>query len=217
MKKIFFTGLVIFLPLAVTVGALIFIMNLLTQPFMGIVQKLFSYLHISDLPFLTSSQQLTRTVSQIVILLGIIIFCFFIGLITRWFLFRTLLRIGDKILHRIPLLNKVYKTIQDMLQNILSGEKKAFQQVVMAPFPDNHGMYTLGLVSRNAPQTCNEAAHKEMLSVFIPTTPNPTTGYIFLYDKKDLIEVDIKTEDAVKYIVSCAMIIPDKKKPCEPS
>ena len=81
----------------------------------------------------------------------------------------------------------------------------------MAPFP-TESTYSLGLVSRESPKTCEEAKGSELISVFVPTTPNPTTGFLLMYKKEDLIFIDMKTEDAIKYIVSCGVIVPETPK-----
>jgi len=105
----------------------------------------------------------------------------------------------------------VYKTTQDIVKTLFVTDKDSFKYVVMAPFPYK-GLYSIGLVSRKAPDTCSNAINKELISVFVPTTPNPTTGFLLLFNKDDLIYLDMKTEEAVKYIVSCGVIVPQKKE-----
>ncbi len=211
MKKYFITGLVILLPLAVTIAVVIFMVNFLTKPFIGFVTKILSHSPISNTGFLFfSPEQLIRYGSQLIILLGLFLLALLLGMIARWFFFRTLIKISDKILHKIPLVNKVYKTTQDIISTLFSSDKNSFKQVVLAPFP-KEGSYCLGLVSREAPKACERALNAELLSVFIPTTPNPTTGFLLMLKREDLIFLDMKTEDAVKYIVSCGVIIPKEK------
>ena len=71
----------------------------------------------------------------------------------------------------------------------------------------------IGLVSRESPRICSEAVGEDLISVLIPTTPNPTTGFLLMYKRSDLIYIDMKTEDAIKYIVSCGVIIPERSSP----
>lgn len=211
MKKYFITGLVILLPLTLTILIVVFVMNFLTKPFMGLVVKILSETRIQQLhTHILSSEQIIRYGSQIIILIGLFLFTLLLGIFARWFIFKALIKVSDKILHKIPLVNKVYKTTQEIVKTIFVTDKNSFKQVVMAPFP-NKGLYSLGLVSRQSPQACSNAVNEELISVFIPTTPNPTTGFLLLFKKEDLIFLDMKTEDAVKYIVSCGVIIPGKK------
>jgi len=211
MKKYFITGLVILLPLTLTILIVVFVMNFLTKPFMGLVVKILSQTKFQQIhTHILSSEQLIRYGSQIIILIGLFLFTLLLGLFARWFIFKALIKVSDKILHKIPLVNKVYKTTQEIVKTIFVTDKNSFKQVVMAPFP-NKELYSLGLVSRKSPEACSKAVNQELISVFIPTTPNPTTGFLLLFKKEDLIFLDMKTEDAVKYIVSCGVIVPGKK------
>jgi len=212
LKKYFFTGLAILLPLAITIAIVIFIVNFLTKPFMGIVTKLLSHTPLQNIGFtFLPSEQLIRHGSQLLILIGLFFTTLLLGVIARWFIFRAFFRISDRILHRIPFVNKVYKTTQDIIGTLFSADKNSFKQVVMVPFP-YVGVYSLGLVSRESPKTCQEALQEELLSVFVPTTPNPTTGFLMMYKRKEIIFLDMTTEDAIKYIVSCGVILPEKKE-----
>lgn len=212
MRKYFFTGLVILLPLTVTIAIATFVVNFLTKPFMGMVTHLLSSTKLPQLRgFFLSSEQLLRYGSQMIILIALFAFTLLLGIIARWFIFRAFFAISDKVLHKIPLVNKVYKTTQDIIKTLFSSEKNSFKQVVMVPFP-YPGNYALGLVSRESPEACEEKLQAKMVSVFIPTTPNPTTGFLLMFKQEDLIFVDMKTEDAIKYIVSCGVIIPEKKE-----
>lgn len=77
----------------------------------------------------------------------------------------------------------------------------------MVPFPVN-GAYAIGLVSSPPPQICQTTLDRSLVTVFVPTTPNPTSGYLMMYDEEEVIYLDMKIEDAFKYIVSCGVISP---------
>ncbi|PCI78753.1 hypothetical protein COB21_00195 [Candidatus Aerophobetes bacterium] len=212
MKKYFITGLVILLPLAVTIALVVFVVNFLTKPFIGIVSEYLHNFHVINKGFLLlSREQLVLYGSQFLILICLFVFTIFLGLIARWFFFKLLLSTSDKILHKIPLINKVYKTTQEIIKTIFVTDKSAFKQVVMVPFP-KEGSYVIGLVSRDAPAICNEKINEPMVSVLVPTTPNPTTGFLMMYKKSDLIHLDLKPEQAIKYIVSCGVITPENPR-----
>lgn len=209
MRKYFITGLVILLPVAVTVGIVVFVVDFLTKPFMGIVTPLFTALGLENVSFLfLSSDQILRYGSQVIILIGLFVITLGLGVIARWVIFKFFIKISDSVLHRIPLVNKVYKTTQEIIKTLFSSDKDSFKQVVLAPFP-HEGSFSIGLVSQESPKTCQEAVKTDLISVFVPTTPNPTTGFLLMYQKKDLIYIDMKTEDAIKYIVSCGVITPE--------
>ncbi len=200
MKKYFLTGLVTLLPLAVTIWIVHFLVDFLTKPFIGLVTILTDRLPIA-------SPQLIKTVSQIFILIGLFLFILFLGVFARKFFFNHLICLGDKILGKIPLVNKVYKTSKDIVKSIFGSKERSFSQVVMLPFPYK-GAYCVGLIAKEAPRTCSEAEQEELVSVFIPTTPNPSTGFLVMCQKSELILLNMKTEEAIKYVVSCGVIQP---------
>jgi uncharacterized membrane protein len=202
LKNYFLTGLATLLPLAVTVAVLRIIVNFLTNPFLGAVSHLLGPLPIPP--------ELIHFISQVLILVALFLFLLLIGMFGRWFFVHSFLKIGDQILHKIPLVNKVYKTSKDIVVSLFGQDAKSFQEVVMAAFPNEH-CYVIGLIARNAPQTCTEAMQQEMASVFIPTTPNPTTGFLIMRPRSELIYLDMSPEDALKYIVSCGVAAPEAR------
>lgn len=213
IKKYFITGLVILLPLAVTIAIVIFIVNFLTTPFMEMFSSLLTHFGWFKHGFLfLNSEQLIRYGSKILILIAIFGVTVLLGMITRWFLFKSLFRLGDKILHRIPVINTVYKTTQDIIKTLFVSDSKSFKQVVMVEFP-RPGVYTLGLIARESPPTCSAKVGIGLTSVLVPTTPNPTTGFLLMLRPEELIYIDMKPEDAIKYIVSCGVIIPRETIP----
>lgn len=213
MKKYFITGLVILLPLAVTVAIVAFTVNFLTQPFVGFVSRFLKEFEIINHGFLfLSPDQLITYGAQALILIGLFIVTVFLGMIARWFFFKSLISVSDQILHRIPLVNKVYKTSQEIIRTLFATDKNSFKQVVMVPFPQK-GTYVIGLISRESPKECTTAAGEKLVSVLIPTTPNPTTGYLLMYRESDIIHLTMRPEEAIKYIVSCGVIIPDEHLP----
>lgn len=209
MKKYFITGLVILLPLAVTIAIVVFTVNFLTKPFVGIVSGFLTDFNILHRGFLfMRHDQIVLYGSKLLVLICLFIFTLFLGMIARWFFFKALLNLSDKILHKIPLVNKVYKTTQEIIKTIFVTDKSSFKQVVMVPFP-KPGTYVMGLVSRESPKICVEKAGSELFSVLVPTTPNPTTGFLLMYKKEEMIFLDLKPEHAIKYIVSCGVITPE--------
>lgn len=209
MKKYFLTGLVILLPLAVTIAIVVFVVNFLTQPFIGVAVDFLSQIPWGNRKLYDIlSPKFIWYSSRIIILVGLFLFTLFLGAMARWFFFRSLIKFSDKLLNRIPLVNKIYKTTQEIIRTFFSTDSQSFKKVVMVPFP-SPGVYCMGLVSREAPRLVQDHFKKDLISVFIPTTPNPTSGFILMFNKADVIELPIKTEEALKFIVSCGVIHPE--------
>jgi len=206
MKRYFFAGLVTLLPLAITVWVVVFIVNFLTRPFMGWVTE---WVSVSPYLAFLNSNQAIRTFSQILILFALFLITLLLGFFARRFFFRSMLRLGDRILERLPLVSKVYKTTKEIIQSLFSAKKGSFKQVVLLRFP-YETCYCIGLISNTSPTVTSKSGGKEMLTVFIPTTPNPTTGYMVMIPKSELIYLDMKTDQAIKYVVSCGVVQPPK-------
>ncbi len=203
MKKYFLTGLITLLPLAITFWIASFIIDFLTKPFLGVVTILTNKLPIA-------SPELIKLLSQAAILIGLFLLVFFLGFVARKFLFIQFIRLGDRIMIKIPLVNKVYKTSKEIIKSIFGSKTQSFKQVVMIPFP-YEGSYCIGLVAREAPPTCSDVKKDDLISVFIPTTPNPTTGFLVMSHKSELIYLDMTTEEAIKYVVSCGVVQPEEE------
>lgn len=208
MKKYFITGLVILLPVAVTIAIIVFIIRFLTKPFIGMVSSFLQHWDIINNGFLfLSPEQTILYGSQLLILIALFLITIGLGVLAKWLFIHSLLRLSDRILHRIPIVNTVYKTSQDIIKTLFVSDKNTFKQVVMVPFP-RPGMYVLGLLVRESPPACSRAIGEDLISVLVPTTPNPTTGFLLMFKREDLIMIDMKPEDAIKYIVSCGVIVP---------
>ena len=210
MKKTFVTGLVILLPLAVTVIIILFIVNFLTNPFIGLVESVFGKFSLFDFNFgVVKGSKVLHIVAQISVLVLLFLFTLLLGFLGRWFLVHSLIKLGDSILHRIPVVNKVYKTSQEVIKTLFSDKSESFKQVVLAPFP-SEASYSLGLITRDSPRLSEELNH-DLVSVFLPTTPNPTSGYLLMFKRSELVYIDMSVEDAVKFIISCGVIHPGGK------
>ncbi|MCC5832268.1 MAG: DUF502 domain-containing protein [Chlamydiales bacterium] len=203
MKKYFITGLVILLPLAVTIVLLAFIVNLLTQPFVGFIEQF-----LVGIPFFEKYRGTVHIFLQIVLLFGLFFFTVLLGFLARIVVFKSFLTFYDYILHRIPIIKTIYKATQQVIRTIFGSTSRSFKQVVMVPFP-THGSYCIGLVSSPAPSLCEKTVGAPLITVFVPTTPNPTSGFLIMYKEDEAIYLDMKIEEAFKYIISCGVITSD--------
>jgi len=209
MKKYFITGLVILLPVAFTLAIVAFVFNLLTVPFVGIVKTVFGKYQLFKEGFLfLSADQVQTLFAQILILSCLFFLVIGLGFIARWFFFHTFLRFAEFIVKRIPLVRTIYKTCQDVIKTIFSSKAKSFKQVVLAPFP-NPNVYIIGFITQES--LVIKGVHDDAVAVFIPTTPNPTSGFLMMFRSCDLFYLDMKVEEAFKTIISCGVVYPELK------
>ncbi|MCB1111872.1 MAG: DUF502 domain-containing protein [Chlamydiales bacterium] len=211
LRKYFLTGLAILLPAVLTLMLAIFVINLLTAPFVGMVERTLDYYDLLDKPFLFfTGKQIVQIFSRLLILVLLFLFVVIIGILGRLFIFHFFLGIGNYILHRIPFINKIYKATQDVIRTIFESSSPSFSQVVLVPFPTKKTL-ALGLVTND--QHTEEVGElgPGKLSVFVPATPNPTVGFMLMFKKEQMIFLDMKVDDALRFIVSCGVICKDLK------
>jgi len=141
--------------------------------------------------------------------LAVVVLLVLVGMLARSVVGRTAIRAGEKLLTRIPLVNRVYLAVRQISQALLSGRRVPFRQVVLVEFP-RKGVYCLGLVTSEAWEGIEVAGGKEdLLAVFLPTTPNPTSGFLLFVPAEEVIPLEIKVEDALKMVISGGMVYPE--------
>lgn len=198
MKKNFTAGLAILLPIVITYWLVMFLVNLLTKPFLGTTANF-----IQSMGFQGSHDTITW-LSQFLILLLLFACILIIGVFGRMFLVEALLSLGDKFVHKIPLINKLYKAIQDVVHSVFHGDNPSFSKVVLVPYPHSDA-YALGFITRESMMEPS-LDEKGIISVFVPGTPNPSMGFMLSYKRSDMIPLDMDTSKAIKFIVSCGVI-----------
>jgi len=150
--------------------------------------------------------------------LGLIVaIAFFI--IIGWFatniLGRFIIRIYEYILDRMPVIRTVYGAIKQVFETIMASQSSAFREAVMLEYP-RRGVWSIGFVTGVTEGEVQRGTEEETINVFVPTTPNPTSGYLLFVPRKELTYLDMSVEEAVKLVVSAGIITPpdarDKKK-----
>lgn len=209
MKKNLISGVILLLPVAITIWVVVFLVDLLTDPFIEHAKNLINFFG------LPKDKTLLIIICRIVILIVLFFFTLLLGFLGSRFIFRWLEKKINKVLMKIPLINSVYKACRDIVSAILSDKKKLISRVVVVPFPCNESR-AIGLVTGNAPhaiQIKSQENHPDEVikAVFIPTSPHPISGFLLLTQEKYLRPVDISLEDIFKFLISCGTFIPEEK------
>lgn len=206
MKKYFITGLIILLPVTLTFFFVGFVFNLLTEPFVGLMKAVFGHFNFFETGFwIFTADQIQEYASKVAIVLLLFSITIALGAVTRWYFINYILGIWDYILHRIPFVSVIYKTCQDVINTIFSSNTNSFKQVVLAPFPHPDSR-SIGFVTRDDLPPIIPGRTDNTVAIFIPTTPNPTSGFLVFFAEKDLLYLDMKVEEAFKYIISCGVV-----------
>jgi uncharacterized membrane protein len=145
--------------------------------------------------------------SLIAILLAIVIICA-IGLLARNYFGRKIIQWVDAAMLRIPLVNKIYGATKQVNDAFSSGNKTSFRTVVLVEFPQA-GSYSVGFVTSDQQEQLHSGLTEKLVGVFVPTTPNPTSGFLLLVPESKIMKLDMSVADGIKYVVSLGAIVPE--------
>ena len=190
LRNYFFTGVVVFIPIGITVYLSIFIIKISSN----LIPKEINPNHY--LPF--SIPGLEIIVSIILITL--------IGYLSLSFIGRKFLFFVNDLFKRIPILRTIYSAIGQMTESFAKSSNKK-KRVVLVEYP-RKGSWAVGFATKDNKGEITKKTGQNLVNVFVPTTPNPTSGFLLMYPKKDVIYLDISFEEASKFIVSAGTTNP---------
>ena len=195
MRKYFITGLLILVPLAITAWVLNLVISTMDQSLLFVPERwqprtLFGF----NIPGL-------GTLLTVVII-------FLTGLLTNNLVGNYVLRVWEKLLKRIPLVNSLYSSVKQVSDTLLSSSGNAFRKAVMIPYPHQNS-YTIAFLTGTPGGDVKNHLVGDYVSVYVPTTPNPTSGFFLMMARKDVVELDMTVDAALKYIVSMGVVAPE--------
>ncbi len=194
MKKYFITGLLIWIPLAITVWVLALIVQAMDQSLLL-------------LPMSLRPETLLGFYIPGIGALATLLVVFLTGLITTNIIGQRLVRFWEGILSRIPVVKSIYYSVKQISDTVFSGTGEAFRKVLLVHYPHPQAWSVAFQTGAPAKEVLN-ASGEELVSVFIPTAPSPVNGFFFFVKKQDTIELDISVDDALRYIVSMGVVAP---------
>jgi uncharacterized membrane protein len=145
---------------------------------------------------------------SLVALLVAILLTSIVGLLARNYLGKKMIEWVDASLLRVPILNKIYGAIKQVNESFSSGSKTSFKTVVMVEFP-HPGMRSVGFLTSEVHEEIQQKTNERIVCVFIPTTPNPTSGFLVLVPESRVTKLDMSVADGIKFIVSLGSISPE--------
>lgn len=200
IKSYFLTGIIVTAPVAITVYMSYCLLIWINETTSGLIPKQWT---IGDFaPYAIPGFGL-------VLLLVVLTF---VGMFTTGYVGGFFVRLWEKIIRRMPIVSSIYSLFKQIFETFLSQKKRSFREVVMIEYP-RKGIWTLAFVSQD--QTGGEIEEKsktKTMSVFVPTTPNPTSGFLLFIPKSDVIKLNMSVEDGIKYVISCGIVSPEKFK-----
>ncbi len=138
----------------------------------------------------------------------LVLFIIGVGLFGTNFIGKKIVVMGENFLHKIPVVRVIYTSIKKVVDTLSLTETASFQKMVLITYP-REPLKTLGIVCCDTPNGIEDAAGEKMLNVFVPTSPNPTTGFLFMIPEKDAIPMEMSVEEGLKMIISFGMTSPE--------
>lgn len=203
VRKAFVTGLLLCLPVSLTVYIIVWLVNFLASPARSGLRY---FLHIFgvELEPTPLCEAGVTIVSALVVAAGIA----FIGFVSRNLFGRFFIGLFEKILHRVPLVRSIYSAIKQIIDTFsVGGKEKTFSRAVLVEFP-RRGCWTIGFVTHEGETEFSRLAGTPLVHVFVPTTPNPTGGYMILVPAGEVKFLDVSVAEAMKMIVSGGAVVP---------
>ena len=196
LRRYFFSGLLFWLPIWVTILVIKFLVDMLSNTLL-----LLPHRYQPDAIFGFHIPGIGVVITLLVIVLT--------GFVVANFVGRRLVMLGDKIIGHIPLVRTIYTSVQKVLHTLFSPGGQSFRKVLLVEYP-RAGMWSIAFQTGDGPSEVTQTFNNgPMVSLFIPTTPNPTSGFLMMVPKKDVIELEMSIDQALKFVISLGVMQPD--------
>ncbi len=197
LRSNFLTGFVIFAPISITIY---------------LVWNFAEFVDARVLPLVPGVYRLEEYLPISLPGFGVVVFFFIVaglGALTKNLFGRQLFRIGEGYLDRLPVVRSIYNTLKQIVETIFAqGGKDSFEKVCMIQYP-REGIWALAFISTDTSgEVLSRSGSDAMMSVFLPTTPNPTSGFLLFLPAEDVVVLDMSVEDAAKLVISAGLVTP---------
>jgi uncharacterized membrane protein len=202
MKKYLIAGLLVWLPLAVTIWVLQAVLGLLNGVFVWLLNGSQVFLPDGSQSFIELLQKIPG-LGVIVMLIGLLLTGIFATNVAgQWSL-----RQGHRLLNRIPIVKSIYSSVQQVSDTLFSSSGNAFREAVLVQYP-REGAWTIAFVTGKPGGEAARHLSGDYLSIYVPTTPNPTSGFFLMLPRADVIPLAMSVDDALKYVISMGVVAP---------
>ena len=199
LKRSFITGLVVLMPLGVTFVVVKFLLEKIGQPASALFFGTWS--HLMDRQWL----EMIASILSIFIVIAIITA---FGWLSKFVLGKAVLKFTENFIQNIPFISTVYNTVKQIVDTVGKNKQAVFQKAVLVHFP-NKDMYSIGFLTSRSMGETQEKTKEIVCNVFVPTTPNPTSGFLIMVPEDKLVVLDMTVGDAIKLIISGGAVTPE--------
>jgi uncharacterized membrane protein len=198
-RNAFLTGLLVFLPLGTTIFVLDFILDLFKEPALKLAIQL-------GLREENSFFGLETLLALIGLVVGVIALTL-LGYLSKYLLGKVFISTTEKVLDKVPFLNAVYRSVKQIVETFGRENRAVFKEVCLVEYP-RKGCYALGFITADASSHVQEKVGDHMIYVFVPTTPNPTSGFLLLVPREEIYKLDVSVGDGMKMLISGGAVVP---------
>ena len=209
LRTSFLTGVVVIAPVALTIWLIWSVIGWIDGFVLPFVPDAYRPEKILGTLFGYDLQLNIRGVGVVVFL----IFATFVGWMAKGLIGRSFIRYAENLVSRMPVVRSFYSGVKQIAETVLAQQERSFEKACMIEYP-RKGIWAIGFVSTTAKGEIAERKSSKgpMVSVFVPTTPNPTSGFLLFFPKSDIVELDMSIEDAAKLVISAGLVYPPDKK-----
>jgi len=198
-RNAFLTGLLVFLPLGTTIFVLDFILDLFKEPALKLAFQL-------GLREENSFFGLETLLALIGLVVGVITLTL-LGYLSKYLLGKVFISTTEKVLDKVPFLNTVYRSVKQIVETFGRENRAVFKEVCLVEYP-RKGCYALGFITSDASSHVQQKVGDHMVYVFVPTTPNPTSGFLLLVPREEIKRLDVSVGDGMKMLISGGAVVP---------
>ena len=195
MRGYFFAGMLVTAPIAITVYVALLLISFVDERVFSVIPPVYN--PETYLPF---------SVPGIGVLLMLVILTL-IGAIAAGYLGKMLLRLSDRLLNRMPVVRSIYGVAKQIVETVVSNKSVAFREVVLIEYPRS-GVWTLGFLTGRSIDQIGQTVGESLVNVFVPTTPNPTSGFLLFLPENDVHRLPMTVEEGIKLVISAGIVLP---------
>ena len=203
VRNYFLTGIIVTAPIAITFAVAMWVINWIDSKVVPLIPipynpqvllQNYTGLHIPG-------------IGLVVVLIGLTI----IGFLAAGLLGRFIVRVGENLLNRMPIIRSIYGALKQIFETVLRSSSRSFREVALIEYP-RRGIWAIGFITTKTTGEVRSESKEDVVNVFLPTTPTPTSGFLLFVPRKDLIVLDMGVEEAIKMIVSAGIVTPPSPK-----
>ena len=213
MKKSFFAGLVLLLPITITIMVISFVVDFFTSPFNGLIEWVYETVSQQNIEINNHKTAFVFT-SRLLIILSLFIVTLILGFLGRRYLFKTFFGFTSGVLSKMPLIRPIYRVSKEITKQLFGENKLKFDRPAVTVFPHKGSRAICFKTAPPPEETLRKAGMdpSNLETIFIPTSPHPISGFVLITPKDDSVDVELTAEEVLKFLISCGIYTPERQR-----